>query len=94
MAKFDDMSPNAIRSTRIFLPNGDEVAKVSDGKVHPCWHCGEGTDWADFSFEAYLCSEECLAAKTEEYKDCLEHADEECNMPFCGHYFRPLTEAE
>ena len=67
MAKFDDMSPSAIRGTRLFLENGDEVCKVSDGKTHPCWNCGEGTDWADFNFEAYLCSTECLTQKTKEY---------------------------
>ena len=75
MSKFDEISPNAIRGTRLFLENGDEVAKVSDGKTHPCWNCEEKTDWADFYFEAYFCSEECLREKTAEYVSVVVEQD-------------------
>jgi len=96
MAKFDEMSPTAIRGTRVILSNGDEVAKVSDGKTHPCWHCEDGTDWADFFFEAFLCSEECLSEKTKEYGECLEKLEDHVGYDgsFGGHYSHPLTEAE
>ena len=33
----------------------------------PCWHCGDHTKWAEINFQGYLCSEECVKAKTEEY---------------------------
>jgi len=62
--KFDKLFPKA-NCLDQFPFEGSEVVK---GRIEKgCWNCGEPTLWADISFIAYLCSEECSRLKWLEY---------------------------
>lgn len=40
-----------------------------------CWHCGTMTVFVEISFEAPLCSEECVDAKWKEYEEACRKSD-------------------
>lgn len=69
--KFDQKYPGA---EALDEPDAS-ICKFSSAR--PCWHCGAMTTWADIDFGAWLCSEECLKAKWEEFKEACERGDTE-----------------
>ncbi len=61
--KYDDRFPD---TARLESPE-DAPGVMQGGEETPCWHCGQPTTWLDLCFEAPICSEECDAAKTNEW---------------------------
>lgn len=64
MAKFDISRIDATYTDRIIV-GGSELIHAHGAST--CWHCGKTTEWVEINFEAYLCSDECLSAKIDEY---------------------------
>jgi len=62
--KFDDKFPEAKHLDQFSFEGSEVIKGDTEGK---CWNCGEMTLWADISFMAYLCSEECSKQKWNEY---------------------------
>ena len=62
--QFDERYPDVDLKT-IVLSNGDEIMKV--GREELCWDCSRRTRWVSTSFHAYLCSDECVRNKWNEY---------------------------
>lgn len=60
--KYDDKYPMA----REFDEPEPGIIRVRQQR--PCWHCASLTRWADIDFGAYLCSDECSAAKWQEFE--------------------------
>jgi len=69
--KFDKKYPNAE-----YLKQCGSMLKGKEDNPQPCWNCKELTTWVDMDFQAYLCSEECLAIKNKEYCEAFGRQDE------------------
>ncbi len=59
--KWDDKYPDAAYLDEM------ESCIVKGCVPRPCWHCGAATVWYEINFGAFLCSEECVKAKWDEY---------------------------
>ena len=70
--KFDIKYPNAKHNEEPEML----VVCFKDSPPKPCWHCGEPTVFVEISFEANLCSEECVDAKWKEYEEAERRAQE------------------
>jgi hypothetical protein len=65
--KFDDLYPNQPQDLMQHDVEFEGSSLFKYGEKHPCWNCGELTNWIDILFEANLCSEECERVKWSEY---------------------------
>lgn len=69
--KYDDKYPDASFGVEQLFG----VIKMA-GNPHPCWHCGEPTNWWDIAYGTPICSEECLTAKDKEAERVCKKSSE------------------
>lgn len=60
--KYSDKYPNAQKDEEV----EDSIVKVAT--ENKCWNCSELTNFVEINFMAYLCSDECNAAKWNEFE--------------------------
>ncbi len=54
----------------VLIPRKNKDIEVGD-EYQPCSWCGDYTRWLEINYEAFVCSEECLAEKDAEFRDML-----------------------